>query len=156
MSRWRRARGVPLLVIALCLAGCGVAVPSDPQGTLERVRGGELRAGASPSGSLVTVEAGEVGGTLADLVDDLARSLDARVTWTVGSEEDLVDGLESGDLDLVIGGMTDATPWTDRAGVTRAYDSVPGASGPVVLFVPLGENAWQAVVERHLDEEVER
>ena len=46
----------PLLVIVLCVTGCGVAVPSDPQGTLERVRGDVLRAGASPSGTLVTVD----------------------------------------------------------------------------------------------------
>lgn len=156
MSRWRRARGVPLVVVVLCLAGCGVAVPSDPQGTLEHVRGGELRVGASPSGDLVTVDGRGVDGTLAEVVEDLAHSLHARVVWTVGSEEDLVDELEAGDLDLAIGGMTDATPWTDRVGVTRAYDTLPGAHGPVVLFVPLGENAWQAAVERHLDQEAGR
>ena len=147
---------VPLLAIALCTAGCGVQVPSDPQGTLERVSGGELRAGASPSGSLVTVSDGDVGGTLAESVEEFAESIDARVTWTVGSEEDLVDGLGDGKLDLAIGGMTADTPWGDRVAVTRAYDSVPGARSSVVLLVPLGENAWQAAVERHLDAEVSR
>ena len=154
MSRWRRLWSVPLLVIALCTSGCGVTVPSDPQGTLDRVRGGELRAGASASGDLVTVDGSDVGGTLAGLVEDFAASVDARVTWTVGSEEDLVDGLEAGDVDLAIGGMTDATPWSQRVAVTRAYDSIPRANGPVVLFVPLGENAWQAAIEGYLDEKV--
>lgn len=143
-------------MIVLCASGCGVTVPSDPQGTLDRVRHGELRAGASASGDLVTVDGSDVGGSLAGLVEDFAASEDAKVTWTVGSEEDLVDGLESGDLDLAIGGMTDATPWSQRIAVTRAYDSIPGAHGPVVIFVPLGENAWQAAIEGFLDKKVAR
>lgn len=139
-----------------CLAGCGVAIPTDPEGTLDRVRGGELRAGASASGQLVTVEEGEVGGPLAEIVEGFAETLDARVEWTVGSEEELVDGLESGDLDLAIGGMTDRTPWTDRVAVTRAFSSVPSADAPVVMLLPMGENAWQAELESYLDQELER
>ncbi|MBW9119340.1 hypothetical protein JNB63_04475 [Microbacterium trichothecenolyticum] len=156
MGRWRRVWSVPLLVLSLCVAGCGITVPSDPQGTLDRVRGGELRAGASPSGGLVTIDGTGVGGSLAEIVDDFAASVDAEVTWTIGSEEDLVDGLETGDLDLAIGGMTDATPWSTRVAVTRSYDSIPGARGPVVLFAPLGENAWLAALEGYLDREVAR
>ncbi|MFE5409944.1 hypothetical protein [Microbacterium sp. NPDC056569] len=156
MSRWRRVWSVPLLALTLCAAGCGITVPSDPQGTLDRVRGGELRAGASASGELVTIDGPEVGGSLAGIVEGFADSIDARVTWTVGSEEDLVDGLEAGELDLAIGGMTDATPWSDRVAVTRPYEAIPGARGPVVLLVPLGENAWQAALEGYLDEEVAR
>lgn len=156
MSRWRRVFGVPLLVVALCTAGCGVTVPTDPEGTLDHVRGGELRAGASPSGELVVVEGDEVGGSLAELVEGLADTLDADVTWTVGSEEDLVDALEAGELDVAIGGMTDATPWTQRVAATRGYESIRGAHGPVVLLLPLGENAWQAALEGYLDKEVAR
>ncbi|WP_349426900.1 hypothetical protein [Microbacterium sp. LWS13-1.2] len=154
MNRWRRVCGVPLLVIALGVSGCGVTVPTDPQGTLDRVRGGVLHAGASASGELVTVDGSEVGGSLAELVEGFAESVDAKVEWTVGSEEDLVDDLETGELDVAIGGMTDATPWSDRVAVTRAYDTIPGARGPVVLLVPLGENAWQAAIEGYLDQEV--
>lgn len=138
------------------LAGCGVTVPADPDGTLDRVRGGELRAGASASGQLVTVDGDEVGGSLAELVEDFAETLDARVEWTVGSEEELVHGLESGDLDLAIGGMTDQTPWADHVAVTRAYASVPAADAPVVMLLPMGENAWQAELETFLDRELER
>lgn len=142
--------------MAACLAGCGIAIPTDPGGTLERVRGGELRAGASASGEIVTIEDGEVGGTLAELVEEFAASVDARVQWTAGSEEDLVHGLESGELDLAVGGMTDRTPWTDRVAATRAYESVPSADAPVVLLLPMGENAWQAELEAFLDRELER
>ncbi|KJL44130.1 hypothetical protein [Microbacterium trichothecenolyticum] len=156
MSRWRRLWSVPLLVLTLCVAGCAITVPSDPQGTLDRARGGELRAGASASGELVTVDGSDVGGSLAGIVEEFADSIDAKVVWTVGSEEDLVDGLEGGDLDLAIGGMTDATPWSQSVGVTRGYAGVPGARGPVVVLLPMGENAWQAAIEAYLDREVTR
>lgn len=154
--RRRRAAAVPLLLATVCLAACGATIPSDPDGTLDRVRGGELRAGASASGQLVTVADGDVGGSLAALIEEFAETLDARVEWTTGSEEELVDGLESGHLDLAIGGMTDRTPWADRVAVTRAYESVPGAHAPVVLLLPMGENAWQAELESFLDRELER
>lgn len=154
--RRRRAAAVPLLLATACLAACGVTIPSDPDGTLDRVRGDELRAGASASGQLVTVEDGEVGGSLAELVEEFAATLDARVEWTTGSEEELVDGLESRDLDLAIGGMTERTPWADRVAVTRAYASVPSSDEPVVLLLPMGENAWQAALETFLDRELER
>lgn len=154
--RLRRAGAVPILVVTACLAGCGVQIPTDPEGTLDRVRGGELRAGASASGQLVTIDRGAVGGSLAEIVEGFAESLDARVEWTVGSEEELVEGLESGDLDLAIGGMTDRTPWTDRVAVTRAFSSMPSADAPVVLLLPMGENAWQVELESYLDQELER
>ena len=143
----------PLLALTLCVAGCGVTVPSDPQGTLERVRGDELRAGASASRELVSIDGSDVSGPLAEVVEDFAASLDAHVTWTVGSEEDLVDGLEAGRLDLAIGGMTEATPWSERVAVTRAYDTIPGVESSVVMLLPLGENAWQAAIEGYLDKE---
>lgn len=133
-----------------------MTVPTDPGGTLDRVRGGELRAGASASGKLVTIDDGEVGGSLGELVEEFAETIDAQVEWTTGSEEELVDGLESGDLDLAIGGMTDRTPWTDRVAVTRAYSSVPSSDAPVVVLLPMGENAWQAELETFLDRELER
>ena len=113
-------------------------------------------AGAPAPGQLVTVDGSKVGGSLAEHVEALAQSLDAKVTWTVGSEEDLVDGLEAGDLDLAIGGMTDATPWSTRVAVTRGYESIPGAKAPVVVLLPLGENAWQAAIEGYLDKEAAR
>lgn len=96
-------------------------------------------------------------GPLPDLVAGFAATRDARVVWTVGSEEDLVDALEAGELDLAIGGMTDATPWVDRASVTRSFDELPGAGGrSVVLLLPLGENAMQAALEAFLDGEARR
>ena len=110
--------GVPLLVIALGVSGCGVTVPSDPQGTLDRVRGGVLHAVASISGELVTVDGSQVGGSLAELVEGFAESVDAKVEWLVGSEEDLVH--PGGGIRLIVQPVT----WG------RPSDHSPSAGGP--------------------------
>jgi DNA-binding transcriptional LysR family regulator len=149
------AGGVTLLLAGiLALTGCGV-IPADPQGTLERATGGTLHAGATPSAGLVTDAAGEPSGPLIDLVDGFAETIDADVEWTVGSEEDLIEGLEGGGLDIAVGGMTSDSPWIDRAGLTRGYPGIAGADGrEIVMFVPSGENAMLTALETYLDGEV--
>ncbi len=144
-----------LIAVALAVAGCGLRLPVDPGGTLERVTGGELRVGASPSGDLVITDGGEVAGPLPDLVERFAEARDADIVWTVDSEEDLVEDLVGGRIDLAIGGMTAATPWSARVSVTRGYPGIPGSHGAdVALLLPLGENEFQAALEAYLDEEV--
>ena len=142
-----------LVAIALvfALAGCG-SIPADPDGTLERVTDGVLRVGVSPDDGLISVAGNEVSGKEAELVEDFAETLNARVEWTIGGEERLVGQLDTGKLDLVVGGITDATPWVESAGVTRAYPAMPGADGRnIVMLVPLGENRFLGELERFLD-----
>lgn len=144
-----------MATLAATLAGCGMSIPADPDGTLDRVSGGELRIGASPDPGLVDVESSTPTGPLPDLAEKFAATLDAEPEWTVGSEETLVGMLEAGDLDLVIGGFTEKTPWIDKAGITRGYSGIEGADGrKIVMLVPLGENAFLTDLERFLDKEV--
>lgn len=143
------------VLAASALTGCGLQIPADPDGTLERVSGDVLRVGASPEEPLVQEQGGEVVGTQADLVEKFAASMDASVEWTVGSEETLVSKLEAGDLDLVVGGMTSATLWVGKAGISRGYPGIDGSDGrPLVWLVPLGENAFLSTIEYFLDDEV--
>ncbi|WP_229703278.1 hypothetical protein [Microbacterium murale] len=132
-----------------------MTVPTDPDSTLQQVSGGDLRVGVSPAEGLADVSTDAPTGPLVDLVDTFADSLDADVEWTIDSEETLVGMLEEDDLDLVVGGFTDQTPWIDRAGVTRGYTGIPGADGrSIVMLVPLGENAFLSELELFLDTEV--
>lgn len=151
-----RLQGVLLiLAMTVSLVGCGMTVPTDPDGTLQQVSGGDLRVGVSPAEGLADVSTDAPTGPLVDLVDTFADSLDADIEWTIDSEETLVGMLEEGELDLVVGGLTDQTPWIDRAGVTRGYIGVPGADGrSIVMLVPLGENAFLSELELFLDTEV--
>ena len=141
--------------MVVLLAGCGLTIPADPDGTLDSVTGGELRVGVSPDGELVRVDGGTPSGSVVELVDDFARSIDAEPTWTVATEESLVRMLETGDLDLIAGGITADTPWVDKAGVSRGHSGIDGADGrELVMLVPLGENAFLSRLEGFLDEEV--
>lgn len=145
-----------LTASVLLLTGCGVSIPSDPQGTLDRVSGGTLKVGVAPNGDFSTVVDGQVGGSEAVLVEAFAETIDADVAWTVGSEEALVRALEREDLDLVIAGLTDASPWVARAGMTRPYDEFTdeeGTTHKLVMLVPMGENAFLAELETFLFEE---
>lgn len=152
---WKRASAIAL-VVAFTLSACGISMPTDPTGTLDRVSGGELRVGASPNGDLVQVDDGSYSGLEPELVKRFADSLDATIDWTVGSEEALVRGLENGSLDLVIAGITEKSPWVDRAAPTRPYDEVSdnhGGTHKLIMLVPMGENAFLSTLERFLDAE---
>jgi ABC-type amino acid transport substrate-binding protein len=144
------------LVLACALAGCGLSVPADPEGTLDRVSGGVLRVGVTPNGDRVTIdEAGDPSGGDVDLVEGFAETVDADIEWVVGAEEAHVRELESGELDLVIGGITDQTPWLDKAGVTRPYLEITEPDGTrlkLVMLTPMGENAFISELERFLTE----
>lgn len=155
MNRDRGAGATAVALSILLLAGCGLSIPTDPDGTLDRARGGVLRVGASPDGTMIVATGGDVGGPEAELVEGFADSIDADVEWTVTGEEQLVEGLEAGDLDVAVGGMTDQTLWEQKVGVTRGYTGIPGSRGTAqVMFVPLGENALLSALETYLDREI--
>jgi ABC-type amino acid transport substrate-binding protein len=145
-----------LAASVLLLTGCTVSIPSDPNGTLDQVAGGTLNVGVAPNGDFTIVTRGDVSGSEAVLVETFAETIDADIEWTVGSEEALVRALEREDLDLVIAGLTDATPWQARAGVTRPYDEFTdeeGTTHKLVMLVPMGENAFLTELETFLTHE---
>jgi len=146
-----------LLAALLALAGCGT-YPSDPEGTLERVRGGTLRVGASVNGDWVRIpDSGtspdRVEGREADLVRQFAERLGAEVEWVQGTEHVLAEELKHGALDVVIGGLDDKTPWSTHAGLTRPYTESRDSRGSLhkhVMLVQLGENAFLLELDRFL------
>ncbi|HEY9357095.1 MAG TPA: transporter substrate-binding domain-containing protein [Arthrobacter sp.] len=142
------------LATILALAGCG-NYPADPTGTLERVADGTLRVGASENGDWVQVAGEDVQGTDADLVRDFAARIGAEVQWVSGTEHVLAEELKHGELDLVIGGLDDKTPWAQHGGLTRAYAESRDSRGALhkhVMLVPLGENAFLLELDRFLME----
>jgi polar amino acid transport system substrate-binding protein len=122
--------------------------PRDGEGTLERVRDGTLRAGNLGEAPWAEVEA--------QAVEELAETLGAEVEWT--TDGDLLADLEDGHLDLVVGGLTEDTPWKERVGLTRPWlKGAPGKKDSRHVFaVRPGEHAWLVEVERWLDGHRER
>lgn len=157
----------------LALSGCGTAFPADPDGTLERARGGTLRVGASSNGDFVRIPPaagsssqggssqgsdirdGEVQGSDAELVKRFAAHIGAHIEWVPGTEQVLAEELKHGGLDLAIGGLDDKTPWVTHAGLTRPYAETKDQRGNVhkhVMLVPMGENAFLLELDRFLME----
>lgn len=124
-----------LILVALLIGGCGL--PQDPRDTLARVQdSGTLRAGISEDAPWIELhDGGEPSGVEAELVTRFAQELDVQVQWIEGSESELVEALHSSELDVVVGGLTAASPWTDQASVT-----VPYLSTRVVVGVEPGES----------------
>lgn len=133
------------VVLGLALTGCAGHYPADPHETLERITGGELRVGVSHHEPFVSVEGPAPSGREVELVEDYARTVNAQVQWTVGGEEELVDRLEHGRLDMMIGGLTNKSPWQKKVGLTRPYTQTTDAFGQrqkQVMAVRMGENAF--------------
>jgi polar amino acid transport system substrate-binding protein len=109
-----------LLIVGLLAAlvgGC--EFPRDPEGTLDRVRGGVMRVGITPAEPFVRLnDAGDPTGVEVELVRGFAETLDARVEWVAGSESDLMEALAGRQLDLV---LTRQTEWQRVAAITRPY-----------------------------------
>jgi ABC-type amino acid transport substrate-binding protein len=153
MSRFHRwAIRVLVVAVATLLAGCGLTIPSDPDGTLDRVRGGELRVGVSVNPPWTGAGAGR-SGTEVDLVREFAERVDAEIAWTEGGEEALAGAMERGELDLIIGGLTAESPWADKVALTAPYTSWTDDQGKThdqVMAVPMGENAFLFELESFL------
>lgn len=111
---------LPLLVAGVGILACG-EVPRDPEDTLDRARGGVLRVGVSEAPPWVTGTEGPPGGLEAELVRQFAESIDADVKWVRGAPEEHLEALEKFELDLVVAGLTAASPWKTRVGLTRPY-----------------------------------
>lgn len=138
------------LWLALAAGALACGLPRDSEGTLDRVRGGELRVG---------VVGEEPPDPEAALVRDLARELDARVVWVPGRAEELARSAEHFRVDLLTGGWEAGSKLAVGLGVTRPFHTVkgvvevPGAEPRTVRrvwLVPPGENAWLLHLDRFL------
>jgi len=142
------------VAVLLSLAGCN-GIPVDPDGTLERASGGVLRVGMSPQEPWTASEGGERSGVEVGLIEEFAAGVDAEVEWHDGGEESLIGDLHRGELDVVVGGLTEKSPWVDQAALTRPYVVVDGPAGspePHVMATRMGENALLVALERFLAE----
>ncbi len=128
-------------------------MPRDPAGTLGRVEGGELRVGVLHAPPWARHGEGEPGGAEVDAARALGKELGARVRFVEGAETELLGKLHRFELDLVVGGLLDPSPYAEQVGWTRAYhvERRGGSEKKHVFAVPPGENAWLVRVERYLD-----
>lgn len=146
------------VVLALFLTGCGVQIPVDTHGTLQRISGATLRVGVSPNPPWTQAREGESpSGREVELILKFAAVHGAGVEWTEGGEETLMGRLDHGDLDIVIGGLTSKSPWSDKAALTQSDARSPApTTGEVrehVMASRMGENALLFALESFLLEQ---
>lgn len=96
-------------------------LPRDPQKTSERVQGGRLRVGLVEHPPFVIRTVGEPAGAEVELIRRFAREMNSEPEWHWGGEQKHLEALERFELDLVIGGFNDSTPWRNRIGLTSPY-----------------------------------
>ena len=135
-----------LLALCLLLAPIGCAdIPRDPEGTLERVRV-ERRFHVGIVTPLPRPHAGT-------LLDGISRATGARPQLESGTTEMLLARLETGKLDLVIGELDPASPWSKRVTlipplaerISREHHS------HIVAAARNGENAWIGLLHREAE-----
>lgn len=163
MGADRHRRRGPTAVVAMLtstvVAGCGLQIPTDPDRTLAQVRAtGELRVGVSPHPPFTTLPShpgGEPGGGEVVLVRRFAEEQGAEALFVVDGEEALVKLLETGELDVMVGGLSSRSPWSTKVALTRPYTRTQeeGRTVKHVMAVVRGENALLSELERFLDEE---
>jgi polar amino acid transport system substrate-binding protein len=134
------------LLAALLLGGC--EMPQDPEGTLQRVRGGTLRVGVSVNAPWTAFDGTSVSGLEPELLDRFADELGAEVEWIQDTEGDLLPSLERGEIDIVICGLHDDTPWKNQVALTRPFLAY-GGKQHVMAVVP-GENRFLLQLDRFL------
>ena len=98
-----------------------------------------MRVGVSESDPWVAFEPGASepsGGVEVELARRFARDLGAHIEWVAGSEEELVDAMREGSLDLMAAGLTKKSRWKKDVAFTRPY-----AAASTVVGLPAGSSA---------------
>jgi polar amino acid transport system substrate-binding protein len=130
----RRVKLCLALVLAALAVGCDF--PADPEGTLDRVRGGTMSVGVIENPPWVVLDAqGEPSGVEPELVRRFADTIDADIEWVEGPEADLAAAMGGFQLDLLIGGLTRDFPYVKDVAMTRPY-----VDTEVEIGVPPGED----------------
>ena len=119
-------------VLLVILTAC-TSRPIDPEGTLDRVRGGTLRAGIVENDPWTVVGPPHRGIEVA-IVERFAASIDADIEWFDGSEQELFGALHLGELDLVVGGFEAQNPYSAAVAFTHPY-----FTSRVVVATPAAE-----------------
>lgn len=113
-------RIIAILVCFHLLVACD-SYPRDPKRSLHTAQNQILKVGASEFSPWIRWQNDRVTGLEAELVEDFARAIGARVEWVKGSEGMLMTMLEAHELHLVVGGITADSPWNKRVALTRPY-----------------------------------
>jgi polar amino acid transport system substrate-binding protein len=136
-----------ILIVCACAAGCN-DLPRDPKETSRHAQGGHLRVGLVEHTPWVIRTDGEPAGAEVELVRRFAAELGATPDWHWGGEQQQMEALEHYQLDLVVGGVTDETPWSKYVGLTSSYFEERIKVGvPISMQPPASVKGMQVAVK---------
>ena len=119
----RIARSSPVagLAVALMFLLAACQYPRDPEGTLDRVRGGTMRVGVIGDPPWAEFREGQAIGVEPTLIRAFAAELDAEVEWIPASESELLAALSGFQLDVIVGGLDRSSQAAKEVALTRPY-----------------------------------
>jgi polar amino acid transport system substrate-binding protein len=109
-----------ITLLALSIFGC-TSLPRDPKETLRQIHSRPVRVGLVEHPPWVVRTNGEPAGVEVDLIRNFASELGTTTDWHWGGEQEQLEALQHYQLDVVIGGLTDRTPWAKYVGLTSPY-----------------------------------
>jgi polar amino acid transport system substrate-binding protein len=112
---------ISVLLLGVFLNFSCANLPRDPKETLRQVQARPIRVGLVEHSPWVVRSGSEPAGLEVDLVRNFASELGTTVDWHWGGEQEQLEALEKFQLDIVIGGLTDKTPWSKYIGLTSPY-----------------------------------
>ena len=133
-----------VLALLLSCASCN-DFPRDPDGTLERIRS----EGSFKVGLVAPLSVQGSSPELVAFLAGVASATSARPAVSTGDTEPLLKLLEEGELDLVIGHFDKKSPWATMVEIGPALRTEQQGKAEIHLapVMPIGENAWIALVE---------
>lgn len=128
-------------------------MPADSVGTFGRATDGTLMVGIFEHQPWAHFDdsTGSVTGSEVELIQGFAETINAEIEWKDGPESVLAHDMKEGHLDVMIGGLTDTSPWSSHMALTRPYATIDEEN--MVMGVRMGENELMVELERYLARE---
>jgi polar amino acid transport system substrate-binding protein len=95
--------------------------PNDPEHSLDKISNGTIRVGFTHAEPWVFPSDSGARGIEAFLIAAFAKTVNAKIDWTEGTEEQLYNALKHHEIDILLAGITDETPWKNEIGLTQPY-----------------------------------
>lgn len=107
------------VVIATLCWSCNY--PKDPNHTLDKMKNQTVRVGISESSGLATISEAGPTGVEVELIKGYAQTINSKIEWVKGSQEQIVGLLKEHQVDVAIGGYSKQTAFKKHIGLTRPY-----------------------------------
>ena len=137
--------------LLLLLFGCS-PFPKDSEQTLQQVTTNKiLKVGVIEHKPWVFRHNEEVQGIEIKIITEFAKSLNVEPQWYFYPESVAIQKLEENKINIVVGGLTEVTPWKQLIALTRPYLKIDKSKKTHhVIAVLKGENQFMVTLEAFL------